>query len=207
MKYLLQARFPAIPPLKPNAPCSKIQSETYRLFGVCLPLVCRGCAVLLDRSMTTEMHGNKLSAAVEKKKSPRSLTGSGASGHVGQPDWGQGVVRLACDTDIRFAKKCHFRNLRIPNLSTCMTAITAPASFPAPAQPIGSNGPASWGAGRGCRGPETKKWGRRGESTGEAGIHHRFPPASLSLLRQMLALAAASFDPLPKGQSMIRRVV
>src|SRR5262249_27241901 len=32
MKYLLQARLPAIPPLKPNAPRSKIQSETYRLF-------------------------------------------------------------------------------------------------------------------------------------------------------------------------------
>src|SRR6266567_5548890 len=34
MKYLLQARVPATPPLKPNAPRSKIQSETYRLFGV-----------------------------------------------------------------------------------------------------------------------------------------------------------------------------
>jgi hypothetical protein len=50
MKYLFQARLPAIHPLKPNAPRSKIQSDIPAFLGsACFGV--SGCAVLLDEGL------------------------------------------------------------------------------------------------------------------------------------------------------------
>jgi hypothetical protein len=66
-----------------------------------------------------------------KKKSPRSLTGSGASVTLRQPDWGKGMGDLsgwlASNTGTRFAKKCHVHKSACPPLSRpAMIAIASP---------------------------------------------------------------------------------